>query len=187
MSTEKIIKRIQTDAQAQQQQLLTNAETQSRLIIKEAKTQIEKEAKSLLQNGQLDSENTKKIMISKAIQEVKRDMMNAREEIIEQCFTQALEKLASLPDDQYKKLILSYLRTGTSRLGTHFSIKPSRPLDTDIAKQQGIPVQDGMQSIGGIILQSPDGKITIDNSFESILDRKKDELRIHVGKLLFPS
>jgi V/A-type H+-transporting ATPase subunit E len=187
MSTEKIIKRIQTDAQAQQQQLLTNAETQSRLIIKEAKTQIEKEAKSLLQNGQLDSENTKKIMISKAIQEVKRDMMNAREEIIEQCFAQALEKLASLPEDQYKKLILHYLKIGTVRLGGAFSIKTSRLLDADIAKQQGIPVQGSIQSIGGIILQSQDGKITIDNTFERILDRKKDELRIHVGKLLFPS
>jgi V/A-type H+-transporting ATPase subunit E len=187
MSTEKIIKRIQTDAQTQQQQLLTNAETQSRLIIKEAKTQTEKEAKSLLQSGQVDSENTKKIMISKATQEVKRDMMNAREEIIEQCFAQALENLASLPEDQYKKLILHYLKIGTARLGEHFSMKTSRSLDADIAKQQGIPVQGSIQSIGGIILQSQDGKITINNTFERILDRKKDELRIHVGKLLFPS
>jgi len=187
MSTEKIIQRIQTDAQTQQQQLLNDVEMQSRLIIKEAKAQAEKEAKSLLQSRQVDSENTKKIMISKATQEVKRDMMNAREEIIEQCFTQALEKLASLLDDQYKKLILHFLRTGTARLGANFSMKTSRPLDTDIAKQQKIPVQGNTQSIGGIILQSQDGKITIDNTFERILDRKKDELRIHVGKLLFPT
>jgi V/A-type H+-transporting ATPase subunit E len=187
MSTEKIIQRIQTDAQTQQKQLLSDAEKQSRLIIKEAKAQVEKEAESLLRSGQLDSENTKKIMISKATQEVKRDMMNAREEIIEQCFTKALENLASLPDEQYKKLILHFLRTGTKRLGEHFSIKTSRPLDKDIAQQQGISVQGSIPSIGGIILQSQDGKITIDNTFERILDRKKDELRIHVGKLLFPA
>jgi vacuolar-type H+-ATPase subunit E/Vma4 len=187
MSTEKIIERIQNDAQKQIQQIIDDAEKQSRMIVEEAKAEAEKEAKSILRSEQLESENTKKIMVSKATQDVRKDMMNAKEEIIEHCFTQAMQSLASFPDDQYQKLILRLLQTGKKRLGANATMTVSRAIDREIAKQEGIPIQGTVKSIGGIIFQSHDGKITIDNTFERILSRKKDELRIHVGKLLFPS
>jgi len=50
-----------------------------------------------------------------------------------------------------------------------------------------VAVQETIHAIGGIILHSADGRITVDNTFEGLLNRKKDEIRIHVGKLLFPS
>jgi vacuolar-type H+-ATPase subunit E/Vma4 len=48
-------------------------------------------------------------------------------------------------------------------------------------------VKGTVASRGGIILHSADGAITIDNTFERLLSRKKNEIRIHVGKLLFPT
>ena len=38
---------------------------------------------------------------------------------------------------------------------------------------------------GGIILESVDGQITLDNTFDGILEREKNRIRIKVGKLLF--
>lgn len=187
MSAEKIIERIRSDAEKQRKNLIAEAERKSQSVIKNAKAEAQKEAEVLLSNGQLESENAKKILVSKATQEVRRDMMNAREEMIEQCFSQALEKLGSLPEDQYRRFVTTLIKAGKKRLGTQCTVSVSRALDKDIAKQENLPVQGTVKSIGGILMQSPDGKITIDSTFERLLNRKKDEIRIHVGKLLFPS
>ena len=110
MSGEKIIERIKSDAEKQIKHLMAEAEKQSQTVIKTTKAEAQKEADAILSNGQLESENAKKILISKATQEVRRDMMNAREEMIEQCFSQALEKLGSLPEDQYRKFVTTLIQ-----------------------------------------------------------------------------
>lgn len=186
MSGEKIIERIKSDAEKQIKHLMAEAEKQSQTVIKTTKAEAQKEADAILSNGQLESENAKKILISKATQEVRRDMMNAREEMIEQCFSQALEKLGSLPEDQYRKFVTTLIQNGKKRLGGTCTVSVSRAIDRDIAKQENLSVQDTLESIGGILMQSADGKITIDYTFDRLLNLKKDEIRIHVGTLLFP-
>lgn len=187
MSAEKIIERIKSDTEQQITQLRADAEKQSQNIIKNAKAEAQKEAEDIMRHGQLESENTKKILISKASQEIRRDMMNAREELIAQCFQEALQQLKALPENQYRKFITSLIQQGKKRLGENCTVQISRPLDKDIAQQQNLLIQGTLQSIGGVMMQSADGKITIDYTFERLLSRKKDEIRIQVGKLLFPS
>jgi len=186
MSAEKIIERIKNDAEKQREQIIDEAEKQSKILLKTTKAQAEKDAESLLRNGQHESDNAKKILVSKAIQDVRKDMMNAKEEMIELCFSEALEKLGSLPDDQYRKFVVTLIRAGKKRLGEDCTVAVSGTIDSEIAKQEKVAVQGTVKSRGGIILHSADGTITIDNTFERVLNRKKDEIRIHVGKLLFP-
>lgn len=187
MSAEKIIERIKNDAEKQIQRIKDETDKQSATILKNTKEEAQREAEKILQNGRLESDNAKKILISKTTQDSRRDMMNAKEDIIDLCFSQALQKLGGLSDDQYKTLITTLLKAGKKRLGEQCTVSVSRSIDKEIAKQEAVAVQGTVKSIGGIVLHSADGAITIDNTFERLLDRKKDEIRIHVGKLLFPS
>ena len=66
-----------------------------------------------------------------------------------------------------------------------FFIQTSKPLDKEIAKKHNIPVQGTIESCGGIKLISENGSITIDYTFEGILKRKKQDIRILVGNILF--
>ncbi|PNX48525.1 MAG: hypothetical protein BV459_02210 [Thermoplasmata archaeon M11B2D] len=187
MSAEKIIERINNDAKKHIKHIMDEAEKQSEQIIQNAKAEAKRQAESMLKNGQLEGENAKKILVSKAVQDVRRDMMNAKEEIIDLCFSQALENLRALPDDQYTALITTLIQAGKKRLGNDCTVSVSRTIDKEIAQKEGVAVQETIHAIGGIILHSADGRITVDNTFEGLLNRKKDEIRIHVGKLLFPS
>jgi len=47
-------------------------------------------------------------------------------------------------------------------------------------------VKGSIDASGGFRLISEKGTITIDNTFEGILTRKKQEIRVHVGNILFP-
>lgn len=61
----------------------------------------------------------------------------------------------------------------------------SKDEDKEIAKNLGLKVTGNVDASGGIILTSGDGQITLDNTFDGILERKKNRIRIKVGKLLF--
>ena len=187
MSAEKIIQRIQKDTEKQIQHMMEESEKQVKAIIQKAKEDAKQDAETIIRNGEIDSENSKKIMISKATQDIRRDMMNAKEEMIERCFSEALEKLKNLPDASYRAFVKTLIQTGKKRLGNQCSVSVSRAIDSEIAKEENVSVRGTIHSIGGVILYAPDDKITIDNTFEGLLNRKKDDIRIQVGKLLFPS
>jgi V/A-type H+-transporting ATPase subunit E len=187
MSTEKIIQRIQKDTEQQIQHIMEESEQQVKAIIQKAKEEAKQEAEAIIRNGELQSENTKKIMVSKATQDIRKDMMNAKEETIERCFSEALEKLANLSDASYRTFVKTLIRNGKKRLGNQCSVSVSRTIDSEIAKEENVSVRGTIHAIGGVILHSPDDTITIDNTFEGLLSRKKDDIRIQVGKLLFPS
>ena len=55
----------------------------------------------------------------------------------------------------------------------------------EIAKKQKIPVKGTIEASGGFQLISTNETITIDNTFEGILKRKKQDIRVKVGNMLF--
>ena len=185
MSAEKIINQIKKDSEIEVKKILGEAEKQAQSILQSAKKEAEKEAEKILDNGINQSENLKKILISKANQEVKRDIMNAREDVIDECFTKAYHKLSILKGDNYEKLVRKLIKDGYSKLGENYTVLVSRDIDKKIAQDLQINVTGSIESSGGVVLKSSDGKVTLDHTFDGILKREKNKIRIIVGKLLF--
>ncbi|HID25744.1 MAG TPA: V-type ATP synthase subunit E, partial [Thermoplasmata archaeon] len=42
-----------------------------------------------------------------------------------------------------------------------------------------------VKAVGGVIMKSRDGRVTVDNTFEGVLKRKENEIRTEIGTLLF--
>jgi len=185
MSTEKIIQQIKKDSENEIKQIKKDAETQAKQIITIAKKEAQKEAEKILHDGEKQGENQKKIQISKASQDAKIDTMNAREEIMEECFIKAHHKLSTLKPIKYKNTVRKLMKEGVRKLGKNCTVKVSRDIDREIAKDLGLQVTGKVESSGGIILLSIDGRITLDHTFDGILKREKDKIRNKVGKLLF--
>jgi V/A-type H+-transporting ATPase subunit E len=185
MSVEKIIEQINLDSNGEVEKILNDAKKQASNIIKDAVNKANIDAKEILTNGKKQSESIKKILVSKANQNYKRKIIKTRETIIEECFEKAKRKLIKLGDQEYKNLIDKLILDGIKKLGERCTIKASRDIDIKIAKKLGIKVTDKIDSTGGIILKSKNGKITLDNTFEGIINREKERIRIKVGKLLF--
>jgi V/A-type H+-transporting ATPase subunit E len=185
MSAEKIIERIKADAKKQEDQIIKSAEKQASEILESARKDAEREASVIISNGRKQSENLGKILLSKANQEAKRAAMNAKETAIEESFKKAIEKLSSLPKEQYISTVSKYMQRGQKRLGKQCKVLISKIEDKSIAKKLEITVSGKIESSGGTMLQSADGQVTLDYTFEGILSREKNKIRIKVGKLLF--
>jgi len=77
------------------------------------------------------------------------------------------------------------MQDGRKKIGRDCTVITSRETDKKIAKNLGIKVTGSVECSGGIILTSSDGRITLDHTFDGILKREKDKIRIKVGRLLF--
>jgi vacuolar-type H+-ATPase subunit E/Vma4 len=185
MSVEKIIEQIKKDSEKEIKAILDEAKKQEKIIIDMSKKEAENQVEKILIKGKEGSENLKKILISKAHQDTKREIMNAREKIIEDCFTKAHSELSKLKGKEYISMVKKLIQDGYNKLGENCSIMISRDEDKIIAKELGILVDGKVESSGGVILKSSDGKILLNHTFEGILKREKNKIRIKIGKLLF--
>ena len=185
MSAENIIAQIQKDAQQEITKINKEAEKQAQIIITRAKKEAKQEADKLLATAKQHSETRHKILISQANQEAKRNIMNAQEKIIDDCFMKARHKLATLSDNEYKTLVTTLIKSGMKKIGRDCSILASRSADKVLAKQLGLSVSGMIERAGGVVLVSADNRVTLDITFDGILKREQQPIRNKVGKLLF--
>jgi V/A-type H+/Na+-transporting ATPase subunit E len=185
MSAETLISRIKNDAKQDADTILATAKKQSKQMMKDALEEANKQVEMIIDAGKKEQENIKRIKISQAQQEAKRLRLQAKENVIDECFQKALQQLQTLPDETYSQMIEALIKQALVQIPDGFSISYSKPLDKTIAKKHDIPLKGSCDAIGGFIITSEDGRMSIDNTFEGILKRKKDEIRVQVGKLLF--
>jgi vacuolar-type H+-ATPase subunit E/Vma4 len=185
MSAEKIIEQIKIDSDNEIKLIKQEAENQVKILLENEKKEAKIEAEKIIKNGEKKSENLKKILISKTNQDVKREIISAREKIIDECFSKALHKLSTLKEKNYERLVRKLIRDGQKKLGKNCTILATRDIDKKIARDLGIDITGTIESSGGILLKSADGKAILDHTFDGILKREKYQIRTKVGKLLF--
>lgn len=185
MSAEKIIEQIKTDASKEVKEILKEAEGQAKEIIKEAKAEAEGQAEKIIADSKKDSENYKKILLSQANQDAKKEIMAAREKIIDDCFVKAQHMLSTLSETEYKNIVRKLMTDGVKKLGKDCKVLACKDVDKQIAKDLHLEVIGTVETCGGIMLKSNNGRVTLDNTFDGILKREKNQIRIKVGKLLF--
>jgi len=185
MAAEKIIEKIQTDASKEVARIKKDAEAQANTVLKEKKEIIKQETDALLKKGMQQADLQKKIKISQAYQEAKRAMMQAKETLIEECFTEAKQQLSTLDETTYENTIRHLIKQGMGQISGPCIAHPSRENDKEVIEKENLHLGDKIQASGGVLLVSKDGHITIDNTFEGILKRKKSDIRVKVGMLLF--
>ena len=185
MTAEKIIEQIKKDSEKEINQIIKEAEEQASRIINDVKKEAEQESDKIQFDGKKQSENIKKILVSKANQDIKRDIMNAREKIINESFTKAHHELSILKGERYEKIVKKLIEDGKKKLGETCKVFATRSIDKKIAENLDIKIAGTVESSGGVVLKSADGKVTLDHTFDGILKREKDKIRIKVGKHLF--
>jgi len=185
MSAEKIIEQIKKDSEKEIKKIEKESDEEIQKINNVAKKKSEEEVDKIKLHGKKEAENEKKILISQAHQELNRKLMNEREEMIDKCFYKALEKLKNFSKSEYQHICENLMEKGMQTISGEKRVYISRIQDKEIAKKLGLDIAGEIKSIGGIIITSKDGKITVDNTFEGIIKREKQKIRNKVGKILF--
>lgn len=113
---EKITQRMEDDAQREINEVLTAARAQADEITRRSREQADKESAAIVARGESAATEREKRLESMAEMESRKLVLAAKQEVLDEAFTMALEKLCTLPDEEYIEL-LAALAVKAARTG----------------------------------------------------------------------
>ncbi|HEA47160.1 MAG TPA: hypothetical protein ENH97_01975 [bacterium] len=188
MPLEKIIERIGEEFSLEIDKI--KKETQDRVseILKEAKEKAASIKDEILKKASLEGQRRRDRILTTANLEARRIVLEEKERLMEEAYKKALTKLESRGKKSYQDIIKKMLfRVAKSGSGEIIISKEDRKRITpsfigSINKDLKISKEERGIS-GGFILKRK--KIEINNSFESLLRSKREELEPRLVRILF--
>jgi V/A-type H+-transporting ATPase subunit E len=202
--TDNIVSSIVSDAQIKAKSLTDEAEQKSSSIL------LQGEEKALIEKNKILAEAEKQAnlkyqqIISEAKMNSRRMELEAREEVIEETFKKAEEKLkeiASSESSEYIESLKEIITEAATEIGggelivllkkddvtkiKDFITSIEKDVTDKTSVKTDLEIGDDIYSIGGVIVKTKNGEIEVNNTIETRLLRFKKTLRSEVAKILF--
>jgi len=189
MPVEKIIERIENDAQRKADNILAREEDKAEELKEEIEREKERKLDEIRKKKEREIKTMKNRILSQAKLEARKKKLNIREEMMEKVFDKAKIKIKNTDPSEYKDYLKDAVEKSVDVLGKDITIycnKKSKDIVKDIVDDidSSINLDDSLKSIGGIKASSEKGA-EIDLTFEANLKRIKKDLRKEISDILF--
>ncbi|KAA0003748.1 MAG: hypothetical protein FE044_01135 [Thermoplasmata archaeon] len=184
MAIEDLIQEIKSNAKAEVESIIKKANEEAEEIIKKAEKEANEEAEEIIKKAEKEAKTTKGRILAMARRNANKYIIEAKEKLINECIEEIKKELKKLPSRQYKKFIEKILKEAIKEMKDGY-ILASRKEDEEIAKKMGIEVKGKIDAIGGVIIKSKDGSKEINSTFDALLERRRDEIRIKIAEKLW--
>ena len=202
--TEKIVSSIMSEAQVKADSILGKAEEENKSILEKGQKEALLEKDKILEDAKKQSDMKYQQLISEAKMNSRRMELEAREEIIEDAFKKAEDKLkeiASSNTAEYKESLKSIITEAATEIGGGelivllkesdvAKIKDSisgiaQDVNTKTGNKTSLEIGENITNIGGAIVKTKNGEIEVNNTIEARMSRFKKDLRSKVAAVLF--
>lgn len=191
---EKIIDRISGDAQREVDDVLAKARAEADKILSQYQAQAQAEADDILTRGEKAAVERGERLASVAQLECRKDVLRAKQEVIEEAFQLAMDKLTQLPQEAYVSLLadlaveasskgnekLIFSVADRARVGKAVVVAANEKLGD---KGQLTLAQETRPMQGGFILS--DGAVEVNCTFETLVRLQRGTLSTQVADVLF--
>jgi V/A-type H+/Na+-transporting ATPase subunit E len=144
----------------------------------------------ILETSVKQAESVKRQVIGAAELEVRNDQLKSMERAVNHVFEAATKEVTELSGVAHEKALARLIEEGLEVIGpsavVYCSSKDSKAVSASL-KSLGHKLkmgEDSIETMGGVVLASPDGSIRFDNTFEARLERMRPELRKEVAGVL---
>jgi len=198
---ELIIQEINREAEQKIQYILSEAQKEAERIKEEARKRAEAKAEWILRKAHTQAETEKQRIIANAKLEVRKKRLEVQEELIREVISALRERLAELPEEEYFPMLVDLTAKAIEELGSEEVILKSNrrtleligqrlqefkgTLAEKLGREVEISLGEEIPTIGGVLVETPDGAVRVDNTFESRIERFESELRAEIAKALF--
>lgn len=202
--TEKIVSSIMSDAQIKAESILGKAEEENKSILEKGHNEALLEKEKILDDARKQSNMKYQQLISEAKMNSRRMELEAREEIIEESFKKAEDKLKEIASSnaaEYKESLKQIITEAATEIGggelfvllkVSDDVKIADQIDaiaqevsTKTGKETNLTFGENIKTIGGAIVKTKNGEIEVNNTIEARMSRYKKDLRSKVAAVLF--
>jgi V/A-type H+-transporting ATPase subunit E len=186
------------DVQKEAEAIIAEAENEAKETLRAAKEQAEKTYNAILSEATHKSETEKRKIASVAEVELRNQLLQAKESLVDEAFTKATESLkAFVETDQYPAYLLKLLDSIAERMDQPVLVVEVNARDKTILTRNALKKisektktelklsEQNLSVMGGCRVQTEDGKIVYDATLDNRLDELKPELRAQIAKSLF--
>lgn len=192
MSIENITANILKDAENLANESIKNAEKIGQDVIDKANNEAQAIIKTESEKAEKEAVSLKNRKVSAAELQGRKMILSAKQEAIKKSFDVALEKLVSMPEDEYVDFMANQIAKIPYNEGIIFlNMQDKKKIGEKLVKTVNEKYKTGkyvlsnetINSRGGFVLKN--GNIEVNSTFETMIDSIKDELTNKVAETLF--
>ncbi|WP_292469071.1 V-type ATP synthase subunit E [Methanolobus sp.] len=182
MGLETVVKDIMDAAKADVSKTDSEAEAEVSLILDEAKQNAKRIMGERLAKAEDDIKKVRKQEISSANLEVKRTLLNARKEVLEKVYVQAVETISAFSPEKNEELLKELITKNESNGSRIYSNAESEEL---VKKLSSLEYAGNINCLGGVIIENEDATIRLDYTYDVILKSVNERLLKQTSDTLF--
>jgi len=146
----------------------------------------------ILETSLKQAESVKRQIVGAAELEARNAQLKSLEKAVNEAFDHATTEVSELSGALYEKAMAKLIHDGLDIIGPGAKVqcasKDRRVVASAIKNLEGKAKvtldEEPIETIGGVVLTTPDGSVRFDNTFEARLERMKPTLRKDVAAIL---
>lgn len=191
---EKITDRITQDTQAEIQAMVSQAEERANQILADSQAEAERIRAQILAHGQRELEAHRSRLKSMNQLDERKAALAAKQDVIEEAFQAAVERLSQLPEDQMVPLLARMIAANAQTGDGQVILAPAQraAYGQQVVEQANALLQGGRLTLGpedpeihgGCILRQ--GAVDANCTFEMLVRQRRTQLGGQVAEILYP-
>ncbi|HLN44179.1 MAG TPA: V-type ATP synthase subunit E family protein [Candidatus Sulfotelmatobacter sp.] len=190
---DEVLADIQKDVETQ----MATSKEEAKKILKTAREESDKNYQSIINQAKMNAEAEKRRIISLTEVETRSQLLETKQLLVNQAFNEALNKLNEfVKTDDYHQYLFDLIEKATKRIRSkkliiHVNANDKSWLTQNLdalCRRLRLELQLSNQienCIGGCKIETIDGRVIYDETFDNRLEELKPELRVEVAKILF--
>ena len=196
--TQLIVEEIMREARAEAVRIISNAKADAEKTLEKVKTKARKAEDKALAEARERGELIYDEMLAEGRMKAKREIIRKKDKILNGVLKQAEAKLhryvstrrynvVKLAIEACKKMDSDSIVIYSNKNDLLELRKSKAKIISELSNKGDVDISFGKQieTIGGVLVTTGDGKIEIDDTFEGRIRRKVDDLRVAASRVLF--
>jgi V/A-type H+-transporting ATPase subunit E len=182
MGLETVVDDIKQEARARADEIVAEAEEESDDVLSEAREEAETLVEQAREEAEKEAEDLREQEVSSAKLEARKMVSREERDLLADLRADVRDELAALEDGR-EDLTRSLLEAGVEELGDDegavYAAEGDEELVQDLVDDvDGFEFGGTTDVLGGVVVESANGEVRVDNSFDSVLERVwNDSLR----------
>ena len=191
MSLDNVVSDIRDEAHARAEEIRQDGERRAEVIVEAAETDAEELLEAREESVERQIEQEREQAVSGAKLEAKQERLEARRDVLEDVRERVETELRELPDGKREELTRALLEEAAAEFEGDESVAVyGRPDDREliealVADHDGFEYGGEHDCLGGVVVDSTDSRVRVNNTFDSVLEDVWEDSLKNVSDILF--
>jgi len=185
MALESLVEEILKKGEEEVSRIKSEAEEKAKSIISDARRKAEELLLKAREEAEKEIESIRRQEISSVNLEMKRELLNKKKDVLERVFEAVKERIKNMEKEEKREILKKMVERNASGNMAIYSNKEDEEIVREIASELNLIYRGNVDCIGGVILESLDGNVRINLTFDDILKQVYEKKIGEVSRILF--